>query len=219
MRFLLALMLALLPACDRNPAADPGAVDGPDSATALIQLFEGMVARLQANRDPAEATAFIEGFFLEEPHFAELFTPEVTARVWPAYRDVVAAQARAEVGAVLLREVLENGRTEVKVEGVGPAWPAATTRGDQALLDAMRVKHRLYTVRLQKPGEALGVRLNGFVYLGGRWRALLKAYEHLDPPPAPEEEAPPTEAVAPATAEGAPVAVPPEAPVSVEKPQ
>ncbi|MEZ4465726.1 MAG: hypothetical protein R3F60_00015 [bacterium] len=185
MRRLLTLLLLVPPcftACERSAAPAASEEDGPfkpDSPQALRDALQADVQRLVETRDPAIAVEALSRYALTEPELVELFGPELAAQAWPGYRDQVLGGLKAEAGAVLLREAVENGRTEVWVEAIGPAWPGRTTRGDQRYLDAMKVKRPLYTIRLQKPGETLGVRLNGFVYLNGQWKALLKAYDHL----------------------------------------
>lgn len=209
-------LLFLLTACNHDgPAGGAEGPFGPDAPQTLRADFEALVQKLQSTKDPAAAVQALEAYVLEEKEFFALFGPDLGARAWPGYRDVVVGKLRAEAGAVLVREIVENGRTEVRVEGVGPAYPAATTRGDQALLDALETRRPMFTVRLIKPGEQLGLRLNGFLFHEGRWRALFKAYEHFAPPAAEapegdEPEAPASEApAAPASEAPASEAPPP----------
>lgn len=215
MRFILLGLLALLPACNDSDTPAPGTMGsfGPDAPQTLRADFEAVVTRIQQSKDPAVARQALEAYLLEEKDFLVLFGPELGARAWPGYRDVVAGKLREEAGAVLVREIVQNGRTEVRVEGVGPAYPAATTRGDQALLDALKARRPLFTVRLQKPGETLGLRLNGFIFHEGKWRVLLKAYEHFGQPAAAVEEG--DEGEAPASEAPASEAPASEAPASV----
>jgi hypothetical protein len=214
MRFILLGLLALLSACNDSDTPAPGTMGsfGPDAPQTLRADFEAVVTRIQQSKDPAVARQALEAYLLEEKDFLVLFGPELGARAWPGYRDVVAGKLREEAGAVLVREIVQNGRTEVRVEGVGPAYPAATTRGDQALLDALKARRPLFTVRLQKPGETLGLRLNGFIFHEGKWRVLLKAYEHFGQPAAAVEEG--DEGEAPASEAPASVAPASEAPAS-----
>lgn len=208
---LLALLAVLLPACDalQPPPADPDAIRGPDDPRHLRKAFEAVVEAAQRGDEAAILTE-LERFLLTREELIALFGPEVGAAVWPGYGDQVAGSLRKEAAPVIIERV-KDGLTEVYVERVGPAYPARTTPGDKALLDRFVPRGlAMYTVRLRKPGETLGLRFNGFVHHGGRWRALLKAYDHLPAPPA-AEEAPEAPAESPEEGpDGAPEA--PEAP-------
>ncbi len=171
----------------------------PDDPAALKALFEGVVQAARQGGDGSAVVRALEPFLATRQDLDALFGPEIGARAWVGYSDKVAAALREDAGAVVPAQV-RAGRTEVWVEQVGPAFPDRTTAGDQAILDAMHPKRPLYTVRLQRPGEKLGLRLNGFVFLNGRWRALLKAYDYLAEPPAPDAEPSPPDATVPADA-------------------
>lgn len=198
--------------CDRlqPPAAQPDALRGPDDPRHLERAFTAVVEAAKRG-DEAAVLAELETFLLTREALVALFGPEVGQAVWPGYSDQVAGGLRSEAPAVIIERV-RDGYTEVVVDRVGPAYPARTTPGDQQLLDAFVPRGlAMYSVWLRQPGQSLGLRFNGFVYHDGRWRALLKAYEHL---PRAAERAPddePSEAPAdPESAEPEP-AVDPEA--------
>lgn len=177
MRLALLSILGLLLGC--NAAQQAPAELPPDHPRRLVHAFDAFLAQQQKTPSPEAAQAFMEGFALTQEQLIRLFGPERGARLWPAYRDTVFGAVKAEAGTVLVREITQNGRTEPWVEKIGPAWPAATTKGDLKLLDNMVAKRPMYTVRLRKPGEQLGLRLNGFIYIDGGFKALLKSYDHL----------------------------------------
>ncbi len=202
MRALLALLLACVAfgglGCEslQAPPADPDAIRGPDDPRNLRRAFEAVVEAARRS-DEAAIVAELETFLATREELVALFGAEVGAAVWPGYSDTVAGDLRKQAAPVIIERVAD-GFTEVYVERVGPAYPARTTPGDRALLDAFAPRGlAMYTVRLRKPGETLGLRLNGFVYHGGRWRALLKAYDHLPDPPPAEAPAPPAAPDAP----------------------
>lgn len=202
LRLPLLLLLALGGAlgCDtlQAPPLDPTALRGPDDPRHLVRAFDAIVEA--AKRSDGEAVvAGLEKFLLTREELEALFGPEVGRAVWPGYSDEVAGSLRREAAEVIIERV-GDGFTEVMIERVGPAYPAHTTPGDRRLLDAFVPRGlAMYSVRLHPEGQSLGLRFNGFVYHDGRWRALLKAYDHL--PEAPAE--------APAEAQSPPPAQPP----------
>lgn len=176
LRIALTCLLLLL-GC--NAAQQAQAPLPPEHPRRLLQTLEAFAQDLAAQPDPAKAKAFLEGFALTKAQMLQLFGPEKGEAAWQGYEERILPALRAEAGPVLLREIVDEKRTEAWVEPVGPAWPGATTRGDQQILDALVEQRPVYTARLRRPGEVLGLRLNGFVYLDGAWKALFKVYEHL----------------------------------------
>lgn len=170
----LTCLLALL-----GCAAEPEPPLPPEHPRRLLETFEAFAQGLAADPRPEKARAFLEGFALTKPQMIALFGPEKGQAAWKGYTETILPALRAEAGEVLVREITQEKRTEAWVEPVGPAWPSVTTRGDQAILDALAQKRPVYTARLRRPGEVLGLRLSGFVHLDGEWKALFKVYEHL----------------------------------------
>lgn len=220
LRLPLLLLLALGGAlgCDalQAPPPDPTALRGPDDPRHLVRAFDAIVEA--AKRSDGEAVvAGLEKFLLTREELVALFGPEVGRAVWPGYSDEVAGSLRREAAEVIIERV-GDGFTEVMIERVGPAYPAHTTPGDRRLLDAFVPRGlAMYSVRLHPEGQSLGLRFNGFVYHAGRWRALLKAYEHL-PPEAPAEAPAEAPTEPPAEAPDAPE-VAPAAPEVVDAPE
>lgn len=178
----------------QKPERDDDTPKGPSDPITLRQEFEALVVSAQAG-DEAAVLEKLEAHLMTREMIVGFFGPEVGARAWKGYSDVIAAKLRAEAPKRIIEQVRDRGLTEVVVEQVGPAYPQNTTPGDQRVLDAMLQKQPMYTVRLQKPGETLGLRLNGFVFHEGRWRAFLKSYDHLEPvADAAPPEGPPVDA-------------------------
>lgn len=178
MRVLLPLLIALsalLTGCAAEPAP-PLPASHPRH---LLNTFAAFSEQLQADPSAEKAQTFIDQFALTRPQMITLFGPEKGAAAWKGYHESILPAMRAEAGTVLLREVIENKRTDAWVETTGPAHPAATTRGDMQILDNLVEPRPIYTARFRRPGETLGVRMNGFVYIDGEWKALFKVHEHL----------------------------------------
>ena len=131
-------------------------------------------------RAPAE---LMKTYALDESEFISLFGEDMARTAWPKYKSKILEPMMEESNAVF-SERIAAGYTEIEVVGVSTSRPQATTAGDIAMLEAVKVPVEMYTVRLHRPDENLGLRLNGFVYLDGRWRSLMKTYEQL-----PESEA------------------------------
>lgn len=172
---LLPILLLLLAGC----APPEEAPLPPEHPRQLLQTLEAFAKDLSADAKPEKATAFVEQFALTKPQMLTLFGPNKGEAAWTGYTEKILPALKAEAGEVLVREIVQEKRTEAWVEPVGPAWPGATTRGDQHILDALVTQRPVYTARLRRPGEVLGLRLNGFVYIDGAWKALFKIYEHL----------------------------------------
>lgn len=179
-----------LSGCDRREGPAEGEViapKGPDDARVVHNDFLGLIEDAK-RKDAAAIMARLEKYLLTREELVVLFGPEVGEAAWAGYGGDIASKLRAEAPQMLIDRVAE-GYTEVHVGGVGPAYPAATTPGDQRMLDALKKKRLMYSVWLRKPGEHLGLRFNGFIFHEGRWRALLKTYDHL-PLPEPKPEVP-----------------------------
>lgn len=172
-------ILLALGGCSGNDAQNASAeqVVKPDSPEALQAKIGQIVQKAQA-KDEAAVLSLLEPYFLTREEILNLFGAEKGERAWLGYNDAIAADLRNEAPKVLIDQV-SKGLTEVTVEFVGPAYPDRTTPGDQRLLDFMQQKLPMYTVRLHKPEEKLGLRLNGFVYINGQWRGLFKTYDYL----------------------------------------
>lgn len=171
-----ASLLCVAPGCDDAGSASPRPADHPRT---LLETLEAFAQRQVDAPSPSKAQAFMEKFALTKPQMLTLFGPQRGEKAWQGYATKVLPAMRAEAGAVLVREIVQEKRTTAWVEPVGPAYPAATTRGDQQILDALVDKRPVYTARLRRDGEVLGLRLNGFVFIDGAWKALFKVYEHL----------------------------------------
>jgi hypothetical protein len=156
------------PACTTPPAPE---VAAPDPAiAALTAVGERLLARARAG-DTAGVAAVLAEHAPTASELATLFGPDAGPRLAADYEKRILPALRAESGPVLVAAVAA-GRDQIQVEAVGPAFPARTTPGDTRRLEAARQPLRMYTLRLHRPGEKLGLRLDGFVQLGGRWCML-----------------------------------------------
>jgi hypothetical protein len=138
------------------------------------------VVEVARGGDPAKVRAELERYLATQDEVLAMFGPEVGARVWTGYGGPM-GKAFLDQAPQQIIDRVKDGYTEVFAAYVGPAAPTYTTPGDQRMLDALRVKGFMGSVWLRPPGAKLGLRLNGFVFHGGKWRALLKTYDWLDP--------------------------------------
>ena len=198
MRFLLKLCIALpLLACHTIEPINIDAPHGPDDWKALRDSFRQVVVHAR-QKDREAVLRDLEKYLLTRADMVELFGMEVGERVWRGYRDTIIVELRKEAPDVIIERVAE-GLEEVEIDRLGPRRPAYTTRGDAAMLEAMLHKRPMFNVRLKRPDDPLGFRLDGFFYMDGRWCSLMKSYRYLEAPDA----APPPPSTAPASDAGA----------------
>lgn len=171
-----AILLCVAPGCNNASAVNPLPAEHPRR---LLETFEAFAQTQVESPSPDKARAFLEGFAVTKPEMIKLFGPERGEKAWAGYSTKVLPALRAEAGAVLIREIVKEKRTTAWVERVGPAYPAATTRGDQQILDALVEKRPVYTTRMRRDDDTLGLRLNGFIYIDGAWKSVFKVYEYL----------------------------------------
>ncbi|MBU0549955.1 hypothetical protein KKF91_20355 [Myxococcota bacterium] len=172
------LLLALACGPLEKPQEDNIAPHGPDDPKVVRLAFLDLVKAAQA-QDQEAIIGGLEAYLATREEIRALFGPEVGEHVWRGYNDTIAARLRKEAAEVISARVSE-GYTEVTLRQVGPAYPAHTTPGDQIMLDALASKRAMFSVHLHRPGETLGLRFNGFVWINGRWRALLKSYDFIE---------------------------------------
>lgn len=193
MRFAL-LTLALL--CPLAPSGC-GPMSAPDEASLPIEKGSGwelerdfqQIVALAQSKDSQAVTEAMGAFLLTREEIFKIFGPEDGPRVWKGYSETIAPELRKQVAGLLIKRVGE-GYTEAFAKSIGPAYPQFTTAGDKVLLNHMRTRYRIYTVWIRPPGAALGVRLNGFIYMNGRWKSMFKSYDYLGP--LEPDAAPPT---------------------------
>lgn len=179
MRLLILLLGLLALACDDTPPFDDHAPRGPDDLRVVRNHFE-QVVEVAKGGDPAKVRAELARYMASKTEVLSYFGPEVGANVWAGYGGPMGKGFLDEAPQIIVDRVRE-GYTEVFAAYVGPAAPAYTTPGDQRMLDALKTKGFMGTIWLRPPGQKLGLRINGFVYQGGKWRALLKSYDWLRP--------------------------------------
>lgn len=176
--------------CEQAPQQpDSGYVEPPRPDSDWVVHNDLLDLVEEAKRKDAEAILRrMEKYFLTEEEMLALFGPEAGPAAWTGYAEEIIPKLRAEAVPFIIERVAE-GYTEVFVGMAGPSYPARTTRGDHRILESFVQKRPIYSAWLRKPGESLGLRLNGFLYLDGRWRTLLKTYEYLPERPAAGAEA------------------------------
>ncbi len=146
----------------------------------LVRDFSQMVGAVQAGDENAPQN-LMKTYMLSETEFQHLFGADTAKRVWPEYQEKILKVLMQEADPVFKKRI-DAGYTEVEVVRVSSIRPRATTAGDITMLESLKVPVEMYSVRLHHPDDTLGLRLNGFIYLDGQWRALLKAYDHLPKP-------------------------------------
>ncbi len=176
----LCLALALLGCHAVQPPEETDVPTAPDDWRHVRDDFRGIV-ELAAKGDEGAIRERLKTYLLTEEEVLRLFGPERGPRVWKGYDEVIAADLLKEAPSQLVARVKE-GHSVVDVDRLGSDKPQYTTPGDQRMIAAMVEKHTVYNLRLRKPDDPLGLRLDGFLYLDGKWRFLFKAYNHLDPP-------------------------------------
>ncbi len=180
-------LLLLTGACAPGTQSEPVP---PDPAVAeLTALGERLIAQARAG-DADGVAATLAGLAPTAAELSDLFGAEAGTRLFEDYSRRVLPALQKESGPVLVAEVA-RGVSEVRVEAVGPAFPGRTTPGDHRQLEAMRRPHRMYTVRLHRTGETLGLRFNGLVEVDGRWR-MLATVDPSAPTPGEPSEPPPS---------------------------
>jgi len=151
--------------------------EGPDDPLSLRIAFEAIVEQARQGKRE-ELLQALEPYLATKEDLEQLFGVEKGPMLWRGYNDTIVLKLREEAADAIIHQV-KAGAHEIKVKQVGPAYPAATTKGDQLMLDAMQKKLPMYSLKFRKPGADLGLRFNGFLFLNGRWKMLLKAYEYL----------------------------------------
>ena len=151
----------------------------------LIRDFQAMVSAAKKNDEQA-ILAQMERYLLIESDFRYLFGDELARVLWPKYRDIIAVDLRKE-GARVFAQRVKAGFDQIDCIRVSTVRPKDTTKGDLALMEAMKRRPDMHTMRLRSKDAELGLRFNGFVYVGARWRALFKTHQYL---PATETEKP-----------------------------
>jgi len=150
----------------------------------IVRDFKELVAAARAN-DRKKILRTIETYLLTAPEFDLLFGEKLGRTLWSKYRDVIAAKLRKEIVDVLISRV-KAGFDQIDIIQVSTVRPKDTTRGDLAIINAMKHRPTMFSIRLRKKNEALGLRFNGFIHVKGRWRSLFKAYDFLPKePPVP----------------------------------
>lgn len=173
-RTLVLLLLALAGCHSLQPPEETDTPQRPDDWLHLRDAFREVIGHAQRD-DRAGIARVLDRFVLTLPEMVELFGPERGAAVYAGYQGEIVAALRAEAPGVIVEKV-SAGFVEVEVDRLGPARPANTTPGDKVMLEALAKKRPLFNLRLRPAAASLGLRFDGFVFVGGRWRCLFKSY-------------------------------------------
>lgn len=163
-------LLALLPlgACKSQPPANtrvPPPLDDkyPGDAAGLKRLWGEILVAAQKD-DRERVHTLMASFILGPEELVTLFGEEQGRRLEPRYAPMIAHVAN--IGAMeLVAQVLERKYDDVEV------FPVDGTARDQdrALLAALKTKLPVYGARVKRKEQALGLRYDHFMFLGGRW--------------------------------------------------
>jgi len=199
-----ALALTLLSGCQANrdqrdvvqpyePRALKASLKALATQAHTLQALKGE-ARLHAQE---ELTNTLKRLLLTRDELISLFEPQRsslpsvhqrpsprTLALLKRYQETLTPAFLSEAPDVLATAI-QGGLSEVVIRRVGPGRGEDNTPGDLKLLEAMPQRPPLYHARLLKPQEATlssarGLRLNGFVFIGGRWATLLKLGVELE---------------------------------------
>ena len=176
---LLSLFISLS-ACSgfQAPEEDPNKPPAPEHPETVKRDLITLVADAQKGDTKAIDERF-EKYLMTKADFDTLFPAKTVKVLWTGYRDKMSHDLKKESAGAIVKRV-KAGYTNISYESVGPTNHKETTRGDYALLKAMKTPVPMYSFRFVKPnGPKLGFRLNGFVYVNGAWRALLKSDQYL----------------------------------------
>jgi len=146
----------------------------PERSAELKKLFEGLLADHAAGKTD-KVRAAINGLKLtgHEKWFAETFNEDKVRGLTAEYDEMLAAFDQ-EFGK-LLEKVAKGGNREVLVYMITPDGAAKEATGLQKdALAAMKKKHPLFTVKLVKPGESIGISVWSIVLQDGSFRFIGK---------------------------------------------
>ncbi len=176
-RTFVLLTLVLLGCHSIVPPEETDTPQSPDDWLHVRDAFREIIGHAQRG-DRAAVLKTLDRFVLTEPEMIELFGPERGPEVYAGYRDEIIKDLRAQAPDVIIEKV-KAGFIEVEVDRLGPARAANTTPGDKVMIEALAKKRAMFNLRIRPPGQRLGLRFDGFVFLGGKWRFLFKSYLFL----------------------------------------
>jgi hypothetical protein len=145
----------------------------PESADGLKSLVSDMIAAQKAG-DKGKLDDLVKSLELPDPDaFAkQVFGDEKGAKIAADYKSRQ-GQFDSELHRVVAKMV-DDGQTEVKAQRFDRADDPQAVGGQKDVMTAMKNPVPLYSARITKPGEPLGMHLYNFVYVNGTFRLAAK---------------------------------------------
>lgn len=160
--------LALLPLL---AAFAPG-IEYPDTPEGLKKLTEDLLAAVKAG-DKDKSGALVRSLALPRSAawFTKIFGDDAGARLETEYQALLPDLVKQLTA--LYSRCIDMGQTEVRAIRIENAGDAATGLQNSAF-EAMKTPVALYTVKLVKPGDDLGMALWSFAHVDGSFRLIGK---------------------------------------------
>lgn len=149
------------------------AVSYPESADGLKSMVSDLLAAQKAG-DKGKVDELIKSLELPDPDaFAkQVFGDEKGAKVAADYKSRL-SQFDPELHRIVAKMV-DDGQTEVKAQRFDKADDPQAVGNQKDVITAMKNPVPLYSARITKPGESLGMHLYNFVYVEGSFRLAAK---------------------------------------------
>ena len=165
-----------LTACERKESTVPVT---PNTKQGLRQVIEALLATAQVQQE----TKLIEQVNEVLPTGGEveklLRVNELNKGLGQHYEQNMRQSAQAE-WPWALQELVKKGYTEISITRVSPLSGADNAPGDLALLEQLKNRDGLYTVRIHPKDSEKGLRINSWVYVNKKWITLLKLGEVIE---------------------------------------
>ena len=123
----------------------------------------------------------LESIFPTADRVQRLLNPSrLTEGLGEVFEVEIKQSALRELPSVLV-EARQLRFDQIKLSRVSPQSGTTNAPGDLALLEQLKDRSGLYTVRLLKEGKSKGLRLSGWLYIEGHgWISLLKLGEEIE---------------------------------------
>jgi hypothetical protein len=162
-------LLASAAGCTRHPSGHafvPRAY--PDGADGLKQLWSDVLTAAQKD-EREHVHDLLATTFLSDDELRALLGPRAEALL-PRYHQLMGTLVNR--GAVeLVAQVYEHKYDAIDV---------LPDDSEATLTPLLTAPHLMWTARVRKASETLGLRYNGFLYLDGKWRTLNQLAKYVD---------------------------------------